>query len=695
MTHHLAITPQTPSSGPVRGAQLLGLSAMALGQPLLDVMMRQPAFLVAHHASPLTIGLLVATLLIAPPLFLLSAESIAARLNRNAAHWLRFALTASLVALIALPVIKQADTASGIAMLAISIAIGVGAAIAYGRFHWVRRFATVLGVASILIAPLFWVSQPIAKLLRAPSALAGAQFDSAADLPPIVLVILDELPLTSLLDERERIDPVRYPAFAKLAETSTWFRGASAVHFDSIHAVPAILTGKYPSKGRLPTAADHPENLFTLLGSRYHVYADEPITAMYHRAETEANTIASMLAIASDLRVIYLHLLLPVEFTSGLPAVAEMWKGFTKNDNPLPTAENGQFHADRVQRFSDFTASLRRRIADKPTLYFLHSLLPHPPWEHLPSGRAYFPANAGVPTKTWGPSGWWPAQAYQQHLLQLSYTDTLLGKVLAKLERLDMFDAALIVVTSDHGAGFWPNGSHRGPELHPEDVLSVPLLIKAPHQRRPKISDRAVESIDILPSIADLLDIEIPWAIDGCSAFDVNCAARTERRLAGMSFPVDTPMLRDTLAHKLELFGSGTTTGSGLYSIGSRPELIGRAVREFERSSTVSIARVMRGPFALAAAQPDYYVTSRITGLVQGLRARSESEDIAIAVGGIIRAVVPALPFKDQGLLFSALIPEEFAPSNPAMLRIFAVDGTAEHTVLRLLRIRFEAFRPH
>jgi hypothetical protein len=156
-------------------------------------------------------------------------------------------------------------------------------------------------------------------------------------------------------------------------------------------------------------------------------------------------------------------------------------------------------------------------------------------------------------------------------------------------------------------------------------------------------------------------------------------------------------MRRESLALKLELFGSGTSEGSalgGLYAIGPRPQLLGRAVREFDRSRDPSVARIVQGAFALAALHPERYVAARITGLVGGPRAEQGPAQIAVSIKGIIRAVVPALPFKDQGLLFSALIPEEFAPAAPRFVKIFAVEGTSKDPKLSQLRVRFEAFRP-
>ena len=88
------------------------------------------------------------------------------------------------------------------------------------------------------------------------------------------------MPLISLLDADGRIDPALYPHFAALASESTWFRNASAVAEYTSFALPAILTGTYPELGRLPVAADYPENLFTLLGDRYRLHVHEPLTEL-------------------------------------------------------------------------------------------------------------------------------------------------------------------------------------------------------------------------------------------------------------------------------------------------------------------------------------------------------------------------------------------------------------------------------
>lgn len=93
-----------------------------------------------------------------------------------------------------------------------------------------------------------------------------------------------------------------------------------------------------------------------------------------------------------------------------------------------------------------------------------------------------------------------------------------------ELKDQGIYDDALIVLTADHGISFQANGPIRGLEgqvLTPEiaaDVPWVPLFIKEPGQTQGDVSDANVLTTDVLPTIADVLDIDIPFEVDGRSA---------------------------------------------------------------------------------------------------------------------------------------------------------------------------------
>src|SRR5262245_4923845 len=302
---------------------------------------------------------------------------------------------------------------------------------------------------------------------------------SRAPRPPmrprtIVMVVFDELPLTSLMGPGGRIDASRYPAFAGLASDATWYRRATAVHDSTALAVPAILDGHYPRPGARSDVYSHPANLFTLLERRYEVHAFEEATGLCPTSlcEPPSGTTASHLA-------------------GGKP-----------------------------KRFHAFVRAVERR--PRAALWFKHVLLPHVPWQFYPSGRRYRPhAPEPIPGAN-GPLGfgvpWLVKVSYQRHLLQLGFADRLLGELVGRLRRLGLYRDALIVVVADHGIGFHVGVERRTVTRHNvEDLAPVPMIIKLPGQRRGRIEDRPVETIDILPTLLELTRLKAPRALDGRS----------------------------------------------------------------------------------------------------------------------------------------------------------------------------------
>jgi len=93
---------------------------------------------------------------------------------------------------------------------------------------------------------------------------------------PIVMIIFDQLPLSSLMDSSGNIDAARFPAFAELASRATWYRNATSVAENSAWAIPTILTGTYPNaERRIANWRGYPDNLFALLESSYRLIVQE------------------------------------------------------------------------------------------------------------------------------------------------------------------------------------------------------------------------------------------------------------------------------------------------------------------------------------------------------------------------------------------------------------------------------------
>ena len=154
-----------------------------------------------------------------------------------------------------------------------------------------------------------------------------------------------------------------------------------------------------------------------------------------------------------------------------------------------------------------------------------HVLLPHGPYLYLPSGartrsgpRDLVPGMNGVPGFH---DPFLTRHNEQRYLLQLQFVDRLIGRLLEKLESEAMYDRTLLVVTADHGIS-WQSGvrTRRSVSLsNVEELTPVPLIVKAPGQRRGRISDAYARTLDVTPTIADVLGLPLGYRADGSSAF--------------------------------------------------------------------------------------------------------------------------------------------------------------------------------
>jgi hypothetical protein len=100
----------------------------------------------------------------------------------------------------------------------------------------------------------------------------------------------------------------------------------------------------------------------------------------------------------------------------------------------------------------------------------------------------------------------------------IAYADKCVGDVIALLKQEKRFDNTLIVITADHGEEFQEHGYllHDNPYYY-EEIVRVPLILKLPDNKknlarsyRGKTVDDLVESIDIMPTILDIIDSDGP-----------------------------------------------------------------------------------------------------------------------------------------------------------------------------------------
>ncbi|MBD3235411.1 MAG: sulfatase-like hydrolase/transferase [Candidatus Eisenbacteria bacterium] len=101
---------------------------------------------------------------------------------------------------------------------------------------------------------------------------------------------------------------------------------------------------------------------------------------------------------------------------------------------------------------------------------------------------------------------------------EISAMDAGVGELLAALEAGGYAEDAHILIVADHGEG---RGERHGYLDHGlllyEEANRVPFLWRRPGQRHPKRSDALVGTVDILPTLADLLGLPVPEGTEGVS----------------------------------------------------------------------------------------------------------------------------------------------------------------------------------
>ena len=474
-------------------------------------------------------------------------------------------------------------------------------------------------------------------------ARSGAR--SAGARPPVVMIVFDEFPAISLLDRAGRIDRVRYPNFAALARASTWFPYATASVDETGRAMEALLTGSTPPERRRPaTYTENPANLFTLLGGRYRVTASEEATSMCPQSLCPEVR-------PKDRRVV-LH-----ELAHG-----------------------------RAERFVRWVARLG--TSRGPSFYFKHVLLPHVPLRYLPSGQHYSGrAHEVVPGVTRAfHDRWLVKQIYQRHLLQLGFTDRLLGVALKRLRETGLWDRALVVVTADNGESFGRFGDRH--LITPRKSAAVgltPLFVKLPGQRRGRVVRRLVRTVDVVPTIAHAVHLQIPWATEGRSLFgpgsgrprrSVRLYERSGRRLR-VGLPALRRQARADLARKLALFGAGAES-PGLYGIGTTPLVLGTPLALWPRRPLGHIRAALNGARRLRSVAPrSSFVPAYVTGRIVGARRRSH-RNLAVAVNGWIAATAPSYHLgRGREEFFSAVVPEGAFQAGSNRVEVLAISPGA------------------
>jgi len=186
---------------------------------------------------------------------------------------------------------------------------------------------------------------------------------------------------------------------------------------------------------------------------------------------------------------------------------------------------------------------------DQPFFLYLHFLDPHDP---------YSPP-AGYDSKFTGPLQRSPF-SYTQDLQakinlydgEINFLDTELGLFFDYLKKRGLYDDLIIVIVSDHGEQFMEHGDERhGYKLFNEEV-HIPLFIKTGRTRdKGRVITDTVSTVDILPTLLDLLEQKAPTTLPGVSLLNDEVVAKRRGILSEIRRVYDMKSLTDIPGNRL------------------------------------------------------------------------------------------------------------------------------------------------
>lgn len=672
-------------------SSIVALFVLSVAQPLLGLLGRNAEFFLAHASPPMDIVLLAFAITFVTPLVLAAFVELVRRIDQTTGGVVHFGILAILGAALVLQIVKLTplDRLSAFIVVPLVLAAGVGVALAFYRYDGLRTAGRFAAIAPVVVLGLFLFFSSASQLVFGSPAVAQAATIDVDNPVPIVFVVFDEFPVASLMDGDGNLQRDVYANFARLADDGTWYRNATTVQQQTERALPAILSGVDGSSGKIPTAADYPFTLFTLLAEAYELEVFEavtdlcPVYACQNSARSVLPSGQRWSSLTNDLRIVAGHLFLPNDITVNLPPIDSSWSNFSAAQGGFEDEIIARFQAlaygdDRRRPIGEFLDALEVE-SDEPRLMFLHAPVPHVPWDYLQSGQLY--PSPGVAPGTlspgWNDDEWRVNQAYQQHLVQVQYVDTVVGDIIDRLTLAGTYDDSLVVVVADHGIAIRPNIEHRRVvnEDTIGDVAAVPLFIKFPNQTEGNVSDYRAETVDILPTIADVLNVAIPWTTEGWSLVDEEKPARTESQIQGRDgvvvFGTDGSEAIAIAARKIDHFGIDGPYGLAPAGYAG---LLGTHISDYFVTGSDDVSASIRDRHLFEDVDLDGpSLPAWIGGRLSFASQEIDQVVLAVSVNGRVAAVTRSFRDKNDRIEYTAMLPPDTFVDGANDVRVFLV----------------------
>jgi hypothetical protein len=202
------------------------------------------------------------------------------------------------------------------------------------------------------------------------------------------------------------------------------------------------------------------------------------------------------------------------------------------------------------------------------------------------------------------------------------------------------------------------------------------------------VSGELAQTLDVTPTIADVLNVPLGYRPDGRSVFSRAAAARRTVRIVKRDFSSVVSISKRrwvarraaVVRRRLRELGSGDWP-SLFTAFGPRRDLIGQRVADVRTASgvraTLSLARSFRNVRRSSGVVP-----CQIAGRIRGSGATA-SRDVAVAVNGRIAAVGRSFHLRgEQVESYSVMVPEHALRDGRNSVEVLEVEPDGDMALL-------------
>lgn len=658
----------------------LGMSTIAIAQPMLDLYGKNLPVFSAAKVSRYEIAVFGLIVVLLPTLFASFTEFITRLITPRSGVYVRRGFVGVFGAFFILTTLRQMGVNALVVVVALTALATYGLVWLFIRKPWAKTFMSYLAIAAPLVAGLFVINTR-QILIPGQLPIASINSDVVADStkPPVVLLVIDEAPLYSLLDAQGNINAKRYPNLAQLSQEATWHRNATAVSNWTAQAVPSIFTSLLPKRGDLPISSVHPKNIFTALGNDYPLNVYEPITSLCPSSVCksvvpvgERWNNARFRGFLKDALVVFGHRVLPSSLRDNLPSIDQGWGGFAGGN----TTEPGDNEDERMSVLRAYgvlgpvyQANLlnellqRMSSATSPEAYVAHLLVPHRPWKATPDERLYDVFSPDIPDDLIPTDLDQRRTMYQRYLLQMAMVDTAIGNMMTSMKQSGVWDKSLVIIAADHGLTFEPGFKARRAVFDNKDITDdlyrVPMFVKLPQQKVGETTNCTVSVLDILPTILSVTKIDTDWTFDGR---DISSACPDD-----VSRPITSTEAQGTFTNSIDVlferslaYDSLVTREGGtdrIAAVGASANLIGRPIEGSNDDSGVQWwATYALSQLSNISTQRGATVPVQVKGTLRLHQRMPPGAEGIITIDGVAAGVVTEIGGAEGEISFDAIV---------------------------------------